>query len=271
MVEKPQFSNAHDFADGIAAVQTGSWGFMNEKMEWIIEPQFISMWSFNGRQSTPVQLKGNGNWIYIDRTGKQCVPGEFNNAYPFEYNEKYAYVVKTNNTTAIIDNLGNTILGFTESTRDLYVSSVEPGLFSIKEKGIVYFKDIYETPYLHYDHAKGRLENPDDLRIASQRDAGNRQKENDAYQRKLRQQKASEEQRTEAANEIAKSPQQESKFITCAECNGCGYKTVIGSSTINGRKYIAPKIHYVDAYGIASRNYFTMNCSKCKGKGIVSR
>lgn len=268
VVGKVNFTSAGSFRDGLApAMQGGLWGFINTKMQWVIPAQYAKLGGNFSSGLTSAKLS-SGKWIYINTQGKQALPGEFLEADGF-YDGRYAYVMTSDSMGMIIDNIGNTILGFTEPAKGLSVSAAGLGLFKVKSRGITYYKDIFDVAHLRYDFAKGRLPNPDDIRVTSERETANRQREQAWNAQKAQRERQWEEARTKSANEA--TAEKESPYSTCSKCNGSGYMTVIGSKTINGKKYYDSKVHYVDAYGIASRNYFTLNCSECKGKGTVKK
>lgn len=267
VLRKPKYEAASNFIEGFAAVkEDGKWGFLRPDMEWAIRPQFMDTYGvFNGGLAA-VQLQ-NSKWIYINTAGKQAVPGEYLYAKDFQYNGSYAYVLRTDSVGAAIDNVGNTILEFTESSP--YVSYAAPGLFRVRSKGVEYYKDLFEKTYLEYDFSKPRLANVDDILLAKERKLANIRHEEERQNRRNRQEQSWST--NQATTVTTATTQTQPQFKTCTKCSGTGYVTVIGSKTINGKKYTESKIHYVDEYGIASKNYFTLNCSVCKGKGTVGR
>lgn len=82
MVIRLQFTNAHHFSEGLAAVQTGKW-----------EPSGL------GTKSWIV-----GKWAYIDKTGKLAIKAQFDAADPFSeglaavrVGRKWGYIDKSGN------------------------------------------------------------------------------------------------------------------------------------------------------------------------------
>jgi hypothetical protein len=67
IVISPQFANADEFSEGLAAVElNGKFGYINKDGSFVIQPQFEGRGKFiNGIAG----VKLNGKWGYIDRTG----------------------------------------------------------------------------------------------------------------------------------------------------------------------------------------------------------
>ena len=80
----PQFTNAHDFSEGLAAVQLdGQWGFIGQNFgqnrSWVVEPQFKEVRDF----SESMAAVRNGAWGYINQNGQLVIPCQFQDARDF--------------------------------------------------------------------------------------------------------------------------------------------------------------------------------------------
>lgn len=64
----PKYRNVTSYSEGLAAVQasSGKWGFVNEKQQWVIQPQFEDAKSF---QTGRAAVKQNGKWGFINKRG----------------------------------------------------------------------------------------------------------------------------------------------------------------------------------------------------------
>lgn len=65
----PKYRNVHSFSEGLAAVQiqSGRWGFMNERQQWVIQPRFEDARDFQGNRAAVQQ---NGKWGWINKRGE---------------------------------------------------------------------------------------------------------------------------------------------------------------------------------------------------------
>ena len=78
-VINPQFDNALDFSEGLAAVRigeivTGKWGFIDKQGKIVINPQFDDAKSFRGGLAA---VKVGGKWGFIDKQGKIVINPQF--------------------------------------------------------------------------------------------------------------------------------------------------------------------------------------------------
>ncbi len=64
----PKFRNVSSYSEGLAAVQHpgGKWGFVNERQEWVIQPRFEEVKSFQAERAA---VKQNGKWGFINKRG----------------------------------------------------------------------------------------------------------------------------------------------------------------------------------------------------------
>ncbi len=77
---KPQFHQARDFSEGLAAVATDrGWGYVDRHGSVAIKPQFEKADDFSEGLAA---VKG-GHWSYIDKQGKVVITGQFNDAEAF--------------------------------------------------------------------------------------------------------------------------------------------------------------------------------------------
>jgi len=104
----PAFVGAADAHILVPASVCGRWGFLNERFEFEIKPQYKSVFGF-ASDLAAVQL--NGKWGYIDTTGQFVIQPTYLIAGPFRHgiaqvvvgdisnlpNAKHAYVDKTGN------------------------------------------------------------------------------------------------------------------------------------------------------------------------------
>ncbi|MBP5515769.1 MAG: TonB family protein [Bacteroidales bacterium] len=143
MIIEPQFDDAMDFNDGMAAVQIGDkWGYINTNGKIAIKPQYVFTSSFyddcacvsiesekyfiidkkgntlfrigdNWTINRPsegliaVRFNSNGKWGYIDKNGEIAIEQKYDKAWGFS--EGLAPVV-INNKTGYIDMKGNMVI-----------------------------------------------------------------------------------------------------------------------------------------------------------------
>jgi hypothetical protein len=107
IVISPQFTNAHKFSEGLAAVETnGKWGYINQKGSFVIQPQFEGQGSFTNSGLAGVKL--NGKWGYIDKTGKFVIQPQFEREGNFASNGLAR--VKLNGKWGYIDEAGKFVI-----------------------------------------------------------------------------------------------------------------------------------------------------------------
>lgn len=77
-----KFDDAEPFSEGLAPVRIGKkWGYVNEKDQIIIKPQFKIAKQFS-EELAPVTINGK-KWGFIDKTGKFIIQPQFTNAEDF--------------------------------------------------------------------------------------------------------------------------------------------------------------------------------------------
>jgi len=64
----PQYRNVGKFNEGLAPVQaqSGKWGFVNQRQQWVIPPRFDEAREF---QDGKAAAKQNGKWGFINKQG----------------------------------------------------------------------------------------------------------------------------------------------------------------------------------------------------------
>lgn len=101
-VIKPQYANARDFSEGLAAVKdVDKWGFINGKGDVVIEPQYSFVGDF--KEGLAFVLV-NGQYGYIDKKGKMVINPQFDRAANFS--EGLA-CVETGGNYGFINNKGS--------------------------------------------------------------------------------------------------------------------------------------------------------------------
>ncbi|WP_426166328.1 WG repeat-containing protein [Polaromonas sp. DSP2-3-2b2] len=65
----PKYRNVRSFSEGLAPVQaqTGRWGFINERQEWVIAPRFEDAKEFQGGKAA---VRQNSKWGFINKRGE---------------------------------------------------------------------------------------------------------------------------------------------------------------------------------------------------------
>lgn len=65
----PKYRNVRSFSEGLAPVQaqSGRWGFINERQQWVIEPRFEDAREFQGSKAA---VRQNGKWGFINKRGE---------------------------------------------------------------------------------------------------------------------------------------------------------------------------------------------------------
>ncbi len=99
-----EYERLYSFENGLAAAlkeKDGKWGFINQKNEWVIKPQFNSGTSFNSFDFAIL----SENYMHgcIDRTGKITIPLEYSIIYPPSNVTTPMVVVKKNNKTGFMN------------------------------------------------------------------------------------------------------------------------------------------------------------------------
>jgi hypothetical protein len=76
VVIQPQFQVASTFSEGLACVcKDGLFGYIDTRGEWVIPPRFQYANDFaDGLAGVPL---GENGWGFIDRAGKEVIPGKF--------------------------------------------------------------------------------------------------------------------------------------------------------------------------------------------------
>lgn len=77
----PQFGEAYDFREGLAAVESGGkWGYVGRTGSWVIEPRFETAGSFSQGLAA---VKEGEKWGYIDPKGNAAIAPQFDYAGVF--------------------------------------------------------------------------------------------------------------------------------------------------------------------------------------------
>lgn len=65
----PKYRNVRSYSEGLAPVQTqsGKWGFINERQDWVIQPRFDDAKEFQGGKAA---VRQNGKWGFINKRGE---------------------------------------------------------------------------------------------------------------------------------------------------------------------------------------------------------
>ena len=78
---KPQFVEAKDFKEGMAAVkQNGRWGFVNRKGQIVVKPQYSEVYDFSEGLA---RIYSKNKYGFIDKSGKEIIPPVYDNAGDF--------------------------------------------------------------------------------------------------------------------------------------------------------------------------------------------
>lgn len=127
-VIQPQYGNAQDFSEGMAAVKVGSffdgkWGYIDENSNFVIKAQYEHAGNFvNGYACVTlndkyflIDKKGNkvsdtydmireycdglapasknGKWGFVNRAGKLIIPLQYDEVVPFGFNNGHCWVI----------------------------------------------------------------------------------------------------------------------------------------------------------------------------------
>lgn len=142
-VIQPQYGNAHDFSDGVAAVKVGSflerkWGYIDQNNKVVIGAIYdhaedfkkgYACVAFDDRYFI-IDKKGNvvsdtydmireyndglapasknGKWGFVNRAGKLVIPLQYDEVVPFGFNNGHCWVILGNNMIKI-DRQGNVL------------------------------------------------------------------------------------------------------------------------------------------------------------------
>lgn len=102
---KPQFIEAKDFKEGMAAVkQNGRWGFINKKGQLIVRPKYSDVYDFSGGLA---RICSRNKYGFIDKSGKEVIPPVYESAGDFH--EGLAAISK-DGLWGYIDQTGNLII-----------------------------------------------------------------------------------------------------------------------------------------------------------------
>src|SRR5208282_1048765 len=111
---KPQFEDAEEFSEGLAAVniemkdkEKGKWGFIDKTGKFAIKPQFNDA-SFSLLSDGLAPVETGGKYGFIDRTGKFVIEPQFEVAGTFR--EGLAYTNGDNQ--GYIDKTGKLIIRY---------------------------------------------------------------------------------------------------------------------------------------------------------------
>ena len=65
----PKYHNVRSYSEGLAPVQaqSGKWGFINERQDWVIQPRFDDAKEFQGGKAA---VRQNGKWGFINKRGE---------------------------------------------------------------------------------------------------------------------------------------------------------------------------------------------------------
>lgn len=143
-VIQPQYGNAQDFSDGMAAVKVGSfpdgkWGYIDEKNNIVIQAQYehaenfvkgYACVTFNDKcfiidkrgdivsdtydmireyHDGLAPASKNGKWGFVNRSGKLIIPLQYDEVVPFGFNNGHCWVI-LGNYMIKIDRDGNVLM-----------------------------------------------------------------------------------------------------------------------------------------------------------------
>ena len=101
----PQYEDAQDFSEGLAAVQQdGKWGFIDKTGQMIIAPTYEEAQSFHEGMAA---VKLNGLWGFLNTSGELVIPAQYDTVQNFS---EGVAPVEQNDTWGCIDQKGELIL-----------------------------------------------------------------------------------------------------------------------------------------------------------------
>lgn len=108
---KPQFDEARDFSEGLAAVKVGGWngkwGFVDKTGKMVIQPEYDETGDFS-EGLAGVRMNNVWEWGFIDKTGKMVIQPKYEGFYKFS--EGLAGVKMTNGKWGFIDKTGEWVI-----------------------------------------------------------------------------------------------------------------------------------------------------------------
>lgn len=139
VVVNPQYSDAHDYSEGLAAVKIDErWGFIDSSSRWIIPPQFEEVHDFSESMAA-VKLHG---WGYVNTEGQIAIPCQYQNARDFS--EGLAAVSK------------NGVWGYIDATDNRIIELQFKEAYSFKE-GLARVRDPQEVLYYGFINKNGKF------------------------------------------------------------------------------------------------------------------
>lgn len=139
VVVNPQYSDAHDYSEGLAAVKIdGRWGFIDSSSRWIIPPQFEEVHDFSESMAA-VKLHG---WGYVNTEGQIVIPCQYQNARDFS--EGLAAVSK------------NGFWGYIDATDNRIIELQFKEAYSFKE-GLARVRAPQEVLYYGFINKNGKF------------------------------------------------------------------------------------------------------------------
>ncbi len=114
VVVQPKYSNAKPFSDGLAAVEVTQengeklWGFINDKNEFVIKPQYVIVDSFANKLAL-VLPKNVFKSVFIDQRGNIAIPSREDLRFTASFSEGFAPVY-AKDKWGLIDTTGKVIV-----------------------------------------------------------------------------------------------------------------------------------------------------------------
>ena len=101
-------TNAFVFSDGLSAIEKDNlWGFMNEKGEIVIEPQYSFVQVFH---EDVAWVKKDDHIFFIDKNGNPIIDTDTWKNYDFEFSEGLLAVKNNDDKWGFIDKKGNIVI-----------------------------------------------------------------------------------------------------------------------------------------------------------------